>query len=632
MQKEIFDPISAEILYKNHLNIIRNTRFSLREVDVIACIMNNRGEKKIAGVLSLSPRTVSSHVRNIMIKISCNSKEAIIDFIESSGKTEFFRFYYQYLLRIFRFEKLLADNRELFAQTTFIINNKSENFSKILVKHLEIAGQKVATMQASVQNTVTLDFDQFKEKGYFETIFEHLKNLDSSKKFSVETEKFIESLSKAGTEKGSINFDSHNKKTFQENVRKNFPYLVIISFITIYSFNKFIFLSPNINRKLQTVIVELSDEELSSDYTNIPSSQRNVAIIEKFIKFLDDDSLNEVDRLFKANKLSGNLLLKYVHNINSLAAFYRHIINDNIFARKLLLHGKSLMEYYANRFSATNINFVALSPDEIIAELKVMKHLPEIYSRILYSLGRTYIYSNSYDESEKYLFVAKEIARNLNLFEAYLADISGYTIERERLTGFDITNKEYIRIKLEELARKYFVLMNSDIHYISDYNPSTIQQKVIIPSRNIYNKLLCATKILEIYNDLLKLEDSPAQLNNILVQIEQTVNLDLNVIINEAEKSNISQNRLAILYNILAGIMLTLYEKKLSCATISEQISKLLLQDYYLSNNNNLCYALTEQLFIKSKSLSSNNDFSKADAYYGLAKLYEKKYEDKSLP
>jgi DNA-binding CsgD family transcriptional regulator len=68
-------------------------------MDIISAILHNRGEKKIAGLLFISPKTVSSHVHNIMLKIGSHSKDGIIDFIEKSGKIIYVKHYYQINIR-----------------------------------------------------------------------------------------------------------------------------------------------------------------------------------------------------------------------------------------------------------------------------------------------------------------------------------------------------------------------------------------------------------------------------------------------------------------------------------------------------------------------------------------------------
>ena len=94
-------------LYDKHLYEIDNIKFTFREIDVIACIIHNRGKKKVASLLSVSPRTVSTHVHNIMLKLGHSSRENIIDFIERSGKLLFIRKYYLHLLIQASFEKYL---------------------------------------------------------------------------------------------------------------------------------------------------------------------------------------------------------------------------------------------------------------------------------------------------------------------------------------------------------------------------------------------------------------------------------------------------------------------------------------------------------------------------------------------
>lgn len=69
--------------FLNELNMSKGIKFTSRELDIIACIVNNKSTKKIALILSISPRTVEVYVSNILSKISMNSRESIIDFVET---------------------------------------------------------------------------------------------------------------------------------------------------------------------------------------------------------------------------------------------------------------------------------------------------------------------------------------------------------------------------------------------------------------------------------------------------------------------------------------------------------------------------------------------------------------------
>ena len=103
--------------------------FTFREIDIIACILHNRGEKKIASLLSISPRTVGTHVHNITLKLGQSSRESIIDFVEGSGKLLFIRKYYLHLLIQNSFEKHLT-------KIAKIINRKGINYT---INHINLS-------------------------------------------------------------------------------------------------------------------------------------------------------------------------------------------------------------------------------------------------------------------------------------------------------------------------------------------------------------------------------------------------------------------------------------------------------------------------------------------------------------
>lgn len=105
MQKN--ELIFPKDIYSKHLTTIREFYFTQREIDVIACILHLRGTSKVASFLSISPNTILVHIRNIMLKIGCNSREGIIDFVEKSSKIYFLRTYYINLILEEEFKKAL---------------------------------------------------------------------------------------------------------------------------------------------------------------------------------------------------------------------------------------------------------------------------------------------------------------------------------------------------------------------------------------------------------------------------------------------------------------------------------------------------------------------------------------------
>lgn len=96
-------------VHREDLDAIDGINFTPRELDVISCIINLRGTRKISALLSISPNTVLAHTRNIMLKLGCNSREAIIDFIEYSQKLVRIKQHYAHLVIHAAFEKGLRE-------------------------------------------------------------------------------------------------------------------------------------------------------------------------------------------------------------------------------------------------------------------------------------------------------------------------------------------------------------------------------------------------------------------------------------------------------------------------------------------------------------------------------------------
>ncbi len=90
----------------NPLTIIKDKKFTRREIDVIACLLCGRAAT-IPSFLSIATRTVETHIHNIMLKLECNSRESIIDFIEHSDKQLLIKAHYQSLVSDTHFEKVL---------------------------------------------------------------------------------------------------------------------------------------------------------------------------------------------------------------------------------------------------------------------------------------------------------------------------------------------------------------------------------------------------------------------------------------------------------------------------------------------------------------------------------------------
>lgn len=152
--------ILPQALYSAHLTTIKEIAFTNREIDVIACVLGGRSVKKIASFLQISPRTVETHIRNVLLKIGGQSQENIIDFIENSEKFNLVRQYYSSLTIhcFFEFElkKISTEEVKNKNPTCLIVRDPNiKTFIDQIENTLLVAGIKTSNIH--LQNNKNID-------------------------------------------------------------------------------------------------------------------------------------------------------------------------------------------------------------------------------------------------------------------------------------------------------------------------------------------------------------------------------------------------------------------------------------------------------------------------------------------
>ena len=61
-EQQYLNEVKKDISFAS-LKVIKNIRFTKREIDIISCLVGGRSYKKTASILSIAPRTVEHHVR-----------------------------------------------------------------------------------------------------------------------------------------------------------------------------------------------------------------------------------------------------------------------------------------------------------------------------------------------------------------------------------------------------------------------------------------------------------------------------------------------------------------------------------------------------------------------------------------
>lgn len=132
----------------SHLENVNRIKFTHREIDIIAYLLSGKSAKTIANCLSIAPKTIETHMRNIMMKVECNSRDDIIEFIEKSKKLPLFKEHYINLLINAFFEEQLSKITIEFGDASpscvIIYWDDRESFHN-LEKHLKLAGIKTSS-------------------------------------------------------------------------------------------------------------------------------------------------------------------------------------------------------------------------------------------------------------------------------------------------------------------------------------------------------------------------------------------------------------------------------------------------------------------------------------------------------
>ena len=105
----------------------------------------------------ISPRTVETHIRNILAKYECHSREEIISFIEKAGEYSLFKDHYLFLLRSFSFKKILQKIAGIYKQKALpTITLYGQNLLLChLAAYLKIVGVEV-TLNKKTKSPTTL--------------------------------------------------------------------------------------------------------------------------------------------------------------------------------------------------------------------------------------------------------------------------------------------------------------------------------------------------------------------------------------------------------------------------------------------------------------------------------------------
>jgi DNA-binding CsgD family transcriptional regulator len=656
---------SLEKLYADQLMLINKIKFTFREIDLLACIVHNRGEKKIASLLSISPRTVSTHVGNIMSKLGAGSKDQIIDFIENSGKLPLLKEYYLHIRIRSNFEKQLAKIGAYINKNKVIIYCHRDDilaidsqFLQSIQRHLKLAN--VLLLENVPNGSESIDYfalSKITKENYYNDLFKGLSEIlqptildDTVGEFAAVMARIQdEYMGKAPESDSELDKDEQEGKvklSSRATILASLGFLLVIAAFFIYgpsvsqdeektavSYAK----APEIIKDLEELLLELlKDGKFTSVIITPEQAKKNHSqnsLIKKVEKLLDHKTMKDVQSYFDNTEMSSNFLTSYLYNLQALATYYMFNLHDGDRAREILLYGKELAERYINNRSNIKSDFAELQDNEILSELQIVSDLPQIYTRIIYSLARTYVYSGtSIIEGKKYFDLAKHLGKQLGLFEGYLSDISGILVIEQALASIEIKEGkvDLAAKRLKQTISAFKLMQNYSQSYILDYKPGAKVQKTIIPKESLYNRFECTSQIITNYNLLLSITKNKQEIHQYIQEISRHLGGD-NALTGGVSKAanQISARKLANLYNKLGNLTIKLWliKEKESIEVNIEPLIQNIASLLAINPESDLLN-FAETIFTQAKSLSRNSEFTKADAYKGLTDVYQLKLEE----
>ena len=345
--------------------------------------------------------------------------------------------------------------------------------------------------------------------------------------------------------------------------------------------------------------------------------------IAQILEYLENP---KIDTYLHNPNVSSIILLGLAHNLHALSNYYMYNDNDGEKAREILSYTKKLLEHYVNNYSSVALNFDKMSKEEIYTELSILQDLPEIYARVMYSLGRTYRYQGNEQDAVPHLKLSQYLGQKTGIFESYLStlNIIDLTIGAEVDRAIKNGNHVLAQKKLIEIIDLYQALGQDETRYKLDYQPNTTKQDLIIPKADAYNLITLGERITKHYATLIVITNDPVKNTAYLKEITRQFLGDSNTPgILEISKHT-SLRKASSSYNTLGNIIVKLYDASIN----SKSLQKALIEQLNLSRGDALDIAW--QIFDLSHYLSRNTDITKADAYHGMIKVYKRKINNKT--
>lgn len=420
-----------------------------------------------------------------------------------------------------------------------------------------------------------------------------------------------------------------------------FALLVMFLSIILMNFYYKSFKGEDVSTKIQEInhnfaqFVQIISSDNISDDSQKRKNHQILGKVENTVKYFDDEN---VRKYFLKIDLPLEELLNSLYVLHALANQYTYDNHDGLKARKLLIYAKDFAEQYVKnnylirkdfakytgqmvygnpQLKEKGVNFDNLTEKEILLEFQGIKDLPELYTRIVYLLGRTYVYQGDINQSYKYFKLAKYLGTELGLFEGFLSIRSGmdFIAEREIVNTLLRNDTELAKIKILDSIKTNKALLEDKNAYIVNYRPASQSYSTIIPKNDLFNQFYCKEVLSKHYARLIILSDNKEDRARYLKEIQS-------IYVGEDKKGGLlsvvdklTTKRTASLYNNLANILIKLYEKGICYNEFNDTLSKQL----QITSIKKL--EVIKSIFDLAKKIAPSDYYTQADSYDGIVRV-----------
>lgn len=356
---------NRRVIYHHYLAEIKGMSFSLREIDIVACILHNRGGKKIASLLSISPKTVNAHIYNITVKIGCSSREYVIDFFEKSGRLQHLRQYYIYLLLDSSFVKCLYKISKLHNVTSIVytITTSEQQESpllKLLTAHLKYANITVSldrTGSASNFDVYNMRYPELNQDDigsyyffvleFFQKIINTPEILGIVQEFKEEVDALKHSIKEVNASALLPNIEPQNLEDTKNVTWKSHRIVLILCMsIMVFTFvSTLIFFSNFIPKKAS---ISITPTQMSYKFLNMRDSSGDTPLL----KAVKDRNITLVASFLDNAEVDPNTIDDYGDT-----ALHKATKDDNYEAVKLILKNPRVNPNIRDDYGDTALHF-----------------------------------------------------------------------------------------------------------------------------------------------------------------------------------------------------------------------------------------------------------------------------------